>query len=80
MKEFFRPLFIFVSGNLVVLFLFLFFSAFGDAQTALEADTVGWAGWGWTWIVSSTRWLIFIIAEGLILFAVAKSFLGLKKG
>lgn len=79
MREFFQPLIIFVVGNVAVLFLFLFFPNIGDMETQLVSDTAGWSGWGWSWVSTSARFLVFAIAEGVILFAVAKSILGLRK-
>lgn len=81
MRDFFEPLIIFVTGNVVLLFGLLFWGAIGDAGTQLASDTAAVASnfWGWTWVVTSTRLLVFLIIEGLILFAVAKAFLGLRK-
>ena len=78
MREFFQPLIIFVVGNVAVLFLFLFYPEIGDLETQLVSDTAGWSGWGWSWVSSGVRFLVFAIAEGVILFAVGKSILGLR--
>ena len=81
MRDYFQPLIIFVVGNLGLLFLFLFFPAIETVQTTLEAETAGAASsfWGWSWVVTSIRFIVVLIFEGVILFAVAKSILGLKR-
>jgi len=74
------PLKIFFFGNALLLVGMLFWGSIGDAGTQLAADTasVASAFWGWEWVVASARLLVFIIFEGLILFATAKAFLGVK--
>ncbi len=81
MKEYLMPLWIFVIGNVMLALFVVFFPAFGDAQSTLETASASWKAnfWGFQWAMTSTRLLIGIFAEGLILFAVAKSFLGLKR-
>jgi len=81
MKAYFQPLFIFVGGNIFLLFLFLFFPAFASVQTGLEADIVAEAPnfWGLSWVITSMRVMIILVVEGTILFAVAKSFLGINR-
>jgi len=75
MTKFLAPLGIFIMGNLLLLVMFIFFPAIGTASDKLAEETAGFMGWGWQWAVSSTRLLVFLIAELVILFAVAKSFL-----
>jgi len=81
MKAFFSPLVIFVWGNLALLLILLFFPAIGVIQTQLESDIAGSVSnfWGLAWVITSTRVLICVIAEGLILFAVGKAFLGMRR-
>jgi len=81
MKEYLQPLWIFLGGNLLLLIAFIFFPAIGEAQTSLTAETASVAGdiWGWSWVMASVRVIVFVFIEGLILFGVAKSILGLKK-
>lgn len=81
MKEYFRPLFIFVGGNIGLLFLMLFMPALGTVQTGLETDLAAEIPtfWGLSWVITSLRVLVFVFVEGLILYAVAKAFLGLRQ-
>lgn len=80
MREYLQPLFIFVGGNLGLLLIFLFFPAIGTVQTQLQSDTAAYASnfWGWSWVVTSIRLIVVLVFEGLILFTVAKSILGLR--
>lgn len=79
MKSFFAPLWIFVFGNVLLLFAFLFMPAIDTAQAQLAADTAAVAAtfWGWSWLMTSgvVRWFIYLILEGLILFATFKTFM-----
>jgi hypothetical protein len=80
MKKFLEPLVIFVTGNLFLLVAVLLFPALGAAQTKLASDTAAHASvfWGWSWVVTGTRLFAYLAIEGGILWATAKSFLGLR--
>lgn len=75
MSTFIRPLLVFLGGNIALLFVILFFPAIGTATTQLAADTAGWTGWGWSWVVSSAKLFVFVIMELLILYGTARAFL-----
>jgi len=80
MKKYFAPLWVFVGGQVVLLIAFLFFPAIGDAGTQLASDTANVSStfWGWTWVVGSVKLIVFLVLEAFVLFATAKSFLGVK--
>ena len=80
MSKYFAPLKVFIGGQVFLLIGFLFWGALGDAGTQLAADTANVSStfWGWTWVVSSVRLLVFLVVEGIILFATAKAFLAIK--
>jgi len=80
MKEYMRPLWVFLLGNAAMLFLGLFLPAMADAGTQLAADTAAISGdfWGLAWVITSIRTLYYIGFELVLLFVVAKMFLNLK--
>lgn len=83
MINYIRPLVIFVLGNLLLLIVALFMPGIDTATAALASETAelnAWA-WGWNWLMSQgvVRLLIYLIFEGLILFATAKAFLAQKE-
>lgn len=80
MKEYLRPLGIFIGGNLLLLILWLFLPTIGNSATQLAADTAEHAStfWGWAWVVSSIKILIVIIGELGVLFAAGWAFLHSK--
>jgi hypothetical protein len=80
MTKYLAPLGVFLGGNALLLVLMLFFPAIKTSTTQLAADTAGVASvfWGWTWVVSSARLLIFIIAELAILYVTAKAFMKIR--
>jgi len=80
MIEYLRPLWIFVFGNVALLLVILFFPAIGVVQATLEGEisTIETNFWGLSWVITSTRLIIVLVFEAVILYAVAKSFLGLK--
>lgn len=80
MSKYLVPLGVFVGGQVLLLVGFLFFSHINAAGTQLAADTVAIAStfWGWTWVVSSIRLIIFVLAELLVLYMTARAFMALK--
>jgi len=80
MLKYIRPLGIFLGGNILLLILFLFFGAFGNAAEQLQSDTAAIAStfWAWDWAVTSVRLWIYISAELAILFLTAKAFLAVR--
>jgi uncharacterized integral membrane protein len=80
MTKYLAPLGVFLGGNVLLLILMLYFPAIKTASTQLAADTAAVASvfWGWTWVVSSVRLLVFVIAELTILFVTAKAFLKVR--
>lgn len=81
MKRFLRPLWVFVSGQVIMLALFLFFPQIATSLTGLAAvEGAGAALWGWIWLIPAARILIVIIVEGLTLYAVALSWPSMEGG
>ena len=80
MKRILSPLWIFITGQVILLLVLLLMPAIGDAGAQLEADTAAAASafWGWSWASGSVKLLVFLVFEGLILFATGKAFLGLR--
>ncbi len=77
MKKFLAPLGIFVLGQLVLLVVFLFMPAIGNAADNLSAETAAIAStfWGWTWVVTGTQFWVFLGLEGAVLFSAVVAFL-----
>jgi len=77
MKEYFKPLWIFVGGQLLLLILWIFLPSIGDGAAQLAADTAEHAStfWGWSWAVSSIKVIIIIVGELLVLYFTARAFL-----
>ncbi len=82
MKKYFAPLGIFVGGNIMLLVVFLFFPALGQAETDLASNTsaITPVFWGWSWLmtVGVIRLAVFLMFEGVILWATGKAFLAQK--
>jgi hypothetical protein len=80
MSKYLAPLGVFLGGNAFLLILWLFFPALGVVSTELFASTAEHADvfWGWSWVVSSTRILVFVIAELFILFGTLVALLRTK--
>ena len=81
MKKYMFPLWVFVSGQIVLLIVLLFLPAVGAAGDNLAAETAHWAtiGWGWGWISNSTRLIVFIMLELTIMFLTGKAFLSARR-
>lgn len=81
MLSYLRPLGIFIGGNLLLLIMWLFLPAIGNAGTQLAASTAEHAStfWGWSWVVSSIKILVVVFGELLILFFTARDFLSSRK-
>lgn len=77
MKQIFTPLRVFVGGNLLLLLTFPFFPTIGQqsAQLASETAGVGSYFWGWSWLMATgvVKWLIYIILEGFIIYAMFRA-------
>jgi len=82
MGKYLVPLWVFVGGHMVMLFLFLFLNTIGTAADQLAADTAEMAPafWNWTWVASgnTVKFLVLILLELLVLFATAKAFLKVR--
>ncbi len=80
MRKYLEPLIIFVTLEVGLLVAMLFFPALKVASDELASDTAAMAStfWGWAWVVSATRFLVFISFQLGILWVTAKSFLGLR--
>ncbi len=81
MRHYLAALGVFVSGQFILLIVFLFFPALNTAGTQLATDTAGIAPffWGWTWVVGSVRMWVWLAIEATILFATAKAFLASRR-
>lgn len=79
-RNYLRPLWIFVAGNIFVLFLYLFFPTIADKAADLLGATPDMATWwGWTWVVGSIRLIIVAVAEIIILYGTARSFMDIRE-
>lgn len=80
MSQYFRPLWVFIGGNLLLLILWMFLPSIGDAGDTLAAATAEHAStfWGWSWASSSVKIIVVIVGELLILYATARAFLSNK--
>jgi hypothetical protein len=77
LRAYLKPLFCFVGGQFFLLIVFLFFPALNDASVKLASDTAPYAStfWGWTWVVSSTRLIVWVALEFAVIFASMMTFL-----
>lgn len=80
MRKYLAPLGVFISGNVVMLILLIYFPAIDTAGNRLAADTANASAsvggfWGWSWVVGSVRLWVFLVVEGLILYGSALAFL-----
>lgn len=80
MLKYLKPLGVFLGGQVFILFLWLLFPAIGSATSALATSTSAHAAtfWGWSWVVSSTRLIIYIMAELFITISALVTFLKVK--
>jgi hypothetical protein len=80
MKKYLAPLTVFVGGQFLLLIAFLFFPAISASGTKLAADTAPYAStfWGWSWVVSSTRLIVWVALEFAVIFASVMTFLHAK--
>ena len=80
MKKYFKPFWIFVGGNVVLLLLFLFLPAIGTSGEQLAAETASYADnfWGWSWIVGNVKFWVFGIFEMVVLFLTARAFIKVR--
>jgi len=80
MSEYLKPLWVFLGGNALLLVLWLFLPAIGDAGTALSAATAAHADtfWGWTWVVGSVKLFVVVLGELVVLFATFRAFLSAR--
>ena len=81
MIKYLAPLGIFIGGNVMLLFIGLFLPAINTVSETLATDTAAIADtfWGWSWVVSGTRFWVFLAVEAAILYATAKSLLRLRR-
>ena len=78
--KFTRPLFCFVSGQIIMLALFLFFPQIAVALAGLAAvPGAAEALWGWTWLIPAGRILIVIIVELVTCYITARSFMDIQQ-
>jgi len=82
MTKYLAPLGVFCFGMIVILVLFLFLGTIGDAADQLAADSAGMAStfWNWVWVAQGTtvKFIVFISAILLTLYATAKAFLRVR--
>lgn len=82
MKKYFKPLGVFVSGQFVLLIVFLLFSFAGSQIDNLAADTAAYHDtfWNLSWLTNSTVWQlgIYIGIELVTLFSTAVVFIKTK--
>jgi len=72
MKQFFLPLGIFITGMIMLLFSTLFYPNIDAATTQLNSETAAIQAnyWGLTWVIGSTRLLVFVLGLGCVLFSM----------
>ena len=80
MSKYFKPLWVFLGGNLLLLILWLLLPAIGGAGDALAAATAEHADtfWGWGWASNSTRLLVVLIGELLVIYGTFRAFLSTR--
>ena len=81
MFKYIAPLGVFLGGNFVLLLVFLFLPAVGDAGDTLAAATSSYASnfWGWDWVVGNVKFWVFFIFEMVILGMTTMAFLKVKR-
>jgi len=82
MTKYLLPLGIFIGGQIVALFCFLFLGAIGGAAEQLAADTeeIASAFWNWAWVSNPNvvKFTVFFFIELVTLYATARAFLKVK--
>jgi hypothetical protein len=78
MLKFLRPLGIFLGSQLAVLCVWVFLPSLGERLALLLFLVPGADLWGWTWAVSSARFLIIVLMEILILWKTGRAILDAK--
>ena len=82
MGKYLVPLYVFLGGQLVALFCFLFLGAIGTATEQLAADTAAISGvfWNWSWVSNPNvvKFLIFLFIELLTLYLTARAFMKVR--
>ena len=80
MKRYLAPLGIFAMGQLAMLLVFLLFPALGNAGSTLASETAGVANtfWGWTWVVTSIKLIVFLMFEAAILWVTGRALFAQK--
>ena len=77
MGKFFSPLKVFVAGEIFILIGMLFFTTIGStaANTAGNASAYSSTFWGVSWVLGSTRLLVFIVLELVVFGSTALAFI-----
>lgn len=79
MKKYMLPLFVFVTGHVLLLVAFLFLSTIGTSVETGVAGAADYSGvfWGWAMFSNSSvvKFLVLIIWEMFVLYGTAMAFL-----
>lgn len=79
MGNWFKPMTVFIAGQLLILIATIFMPGLDTATTALDSETSSISGfvWGWDWLMTNgvVRFLFYLFCEAAILYLTAKVFL-----
>jgi len=80
MSKYLTPLWVFAGGQLLLLILWIFIPAIGEAGSTLAAATAEHAStfWGWSWASNSLKILVVVVGELFVLYATFKAILATK--
>lgn len=83
MRKYMVPLWVFVSGQILLLVVALLMPSVDSAATTLASDTAAvdaFAGTWWTWLMSAgvVRLLVYLFIEAAIFWATFKAFLAVR--
>lgn len=81
MKKYLAPLGVFATGQIFLLFAFLFLSHIGTRVDAMQTETVAFSSnfWNFTWLTGTVvQFIIYIGIELATLYVTAKAFLAIR--
>ncbi len=80
MRRYLQPLFCFISGQIIMLVLFLFFPYIGTALATLsEVPGAALQLWGWDWLIPAGRIIIVVVVELVTCYVTARSFMDIRE-
>jgi len=80
MSKYLTPLWVFAGGQLLLLILWIFIPAIGQAGIDLATATEEHAStfWGWGWASNSLKILVVVVGELCVLYATFRAILATK--